>query len=158
MIIIINGAPGSGKSKTAELLNKTTPNSAWIDGDWLLRINPRTNSDSERDLRYEQIANVARTYHDHGYKNVFISFVYFGPIGLKHQIEFLNQIDEVKVFALAPSDESLSERHAGDSSPREDIYSSVEINTKLRSLTGVEFIDNSNLSVEETVELIKAKI
>lgn len=38
-LIIINGTMGVGKSSVGQLLNKTIPNSAFVDGDWCCKVN-----------------------------------------------------------------------------------------------------------------------
>jgi adenylate kinase family enzyme len=157
MIVIINGAPGTGKSKTAELLNEKIKQSAWIDGDWMLRINPRKGTDEERKLRYEQISKVAKTYYEKGYTNIIISFVYPGPTSLSQQISFLSSIDDVVVVSLITNSEELQRRHSTDSYKREDIESSIELNNKIKQLSNSEFIDNTAISIQEVVEEIIVK-
>lgn len=158
MIIIINGAPGVGKSKTAELLHEQTQNSAWVDGDWLLRVNPLTGSDKERFLRYELIGTLAERYKKHGYETIVISFVYMGPNALAKQLEYLEKVDTVKVFSIVVNKEALTHRHTNDTYPREKLESSLEINEKIRNLEGTEIIDTSDLSLKEVVEVIKKKL
>ncbi len=158
MIVIINGAPGSGKSKTTERLFLTTDNSTGIDGDYLLAINPSKNGEEERQLRYKNIATLARNYHEAGYKNIFISFVYAGKTGLSEQIELLKAIDSIHVFSLVPQEETLRKRHQADTYKREEIASVIEINNKIAQMNDSELIDNTNLSIDEVVNRIKQKL
>lgn len=158
MIVIINGAPGTGKSKVAELLNGRVANSAWIDGDWMLRINPREGSVNERNLRYRQIANATRTYFEAGYKTIFISFVYMGPVGLTKQLDMLKKIDDVNIFALTASNNVLAKRHQTDSYKREGIEESIKINQKIKTLEDVEFIDTSDLAISDVAKIIESKL
>ena len=150
MIVIINGAPGSGKTKTAEYLLQTIPNCAWIDGDWMLRVNPQNRTDKELQLRQQNIAAVAKNYHDGGYAYIFISFVYLGPKSLSAQKNMLHEVDNVKVIALVSDGQTLRNRHISDTYSREDIDSSIEMNSKIARLEKVKIIDNSNLTIEET--------
>lgn len=154
MIIIVNGAPGSGKTKTVRHLMETTLNSAAIDGDFLLGINPQNRTDEERTLRYKNIADVAKNYFEFGYKTIFISFVY-GKSQLEEQIDFLKNTDNVEVFALVPNEETLRNRHSGDKYDREDIESSIELNRRIAEIENIQIIDNSNLSIEEVAGKIK---
>lgn len=155
MIVIINGAPGSGKTKTAEYLFLNTPQSALIDGDVMLTINPQQRTEEELALREENIAAVAKNYYQHGYKTIFIAFVYMGPVYLAKQIELLNGIDSVHIVALVPNESTLRDRHANDNYKREGIESSIEINNKIAALNNIQIIDNSSLSIEDVAVKIK---
>lgn len=154
MIVVINGAPGSGKTKTVKHLLESTPNSAAIDGDLLLGINPQNRTDDERRLRYKNITDVAKNYHQSGYKTIFISFVY-GQKQLSEQLDMLKEIDKVEVFALVPNEEALRKRHAQDTYSREGIESSIALNKKIAAVKGVHVIDNSEMSIEEVARKIK---
>ncbi len=123
--------------------------SAWIDGDTMLGINPQNRTDKELDLRQLNIAAVARNYHNYGYKTIFVSFVYMGPVYLSKQVNLLKEIDEVKVFALVPDEKTLRERHSNDTYKREGIESSIEINKKIAALENMTIIDNSNLTIDQ---------
>lgn len=158
MITIITGAPGTGKTKTAQYLFEHTEKSAYIDGDWLQAINPDPHGDTERLLRYKNIATLAKNYYEAGYTTIFIAFVYTSNEHLAQQINLLDGLDEVKVFALVPNEETLRQRHAEDKYKREPINSSLELNAKIGTLENVVAIDNSGLSIAETCETIKQKL
>lgn len=158
MIILITGAPGSGKTKTTKLLFETTDNSAWMDGDSALTTNP-FDRNKQKHLRYKNIASLVNNYIDEGFSNVFISFVYARNEDVKEQIGLLHERElKVKVFALVADAEILSKRHLNDDYKRVSVESSIGLNDKIKQLENVEFIDNSNLTIEETVNKIKEKI
>ncbi len=156
MIVIINGAPGSGKTKTAEYLFLHTEHSALIDGDVMLTINPQKRTEEELTLREENIAAVAKNYHRHGYSIIFLAFVYMGPLYLAKQVDLLQEIDSVKVVGLVPTERTLRERHMHDEYKREGIESSIEINKKIAALKDMHIIDNSSLTIEEVAGKIKS--
>lgn len=158
MITIINGTPGSGKTKTGKYVFENTENSAFIDGDWLLGINPYERNDKGRLLRYKNIASLAKNYYEAGYTNILIASVYIKDDNLQEQIDLLKIIDSVKVFALVPNEETLRKRHSEDTYKREEIESSIDLSKKIEALAGVEVIDNSNISIEEVAALIKQKL
>ena len=158
MITVINGAPGSGKSKTAQCLFETTSQSAWVDGDWLLAINPTMENDDERKLRYKNISTLVKNYHENGFTNVFVSFVYMKSSDLQEQIDSLKIIDSVRVFALVSDSETLRNRHSEDTYKREEIESSIDLNNKIAAMEDNEVINNSTLSIEEVAKLIKEKL
>ena len=157
MFVIINGAPGSGKSSTAKFLFENLDKSAYVDGDWLLATTPHDQGEQRR-LRYKNIASVAGNYYEGGVTTVFISFVYVRDEDLAEQVRLLSDLDSVKVFALVPSEEILRKRHLGDSYIREGIESSIKLNQQIAALNNVERIDNSEISVEEVAQLIKQKL
>ena len=157
MIVIINGAPGSGKSQTAKILFEQTGNSAWIEGDHLLATNPHDHGE-QRHLRYKNIAALAKNYHDGGFKNIFISFVYGRTEDLSEQHNLLRGIDTVKVVTLIPNNQTLKKRHKEDSYKRATIEESVELNNKIAELQNIEIVDNSDISIEEVVKQIKQKV
>lgn len=154
MIIIVTGAPGSGKTKTVRRLMESTPKSAAIDGDPLLGVNPFNRTIEERKLQYKNIANVTKNYHEAGYKTIFISFVY-GQSQLNMQLEMLKEIDNVEVFVLVTSEKSLRKRHANDLYAREGIEASLNLNKEMAKLDNVHVIENSDLSIEQVVKMIK---
>ncbi len=159
MIIIITGAPGSGKTQTAIHLLDTTDNSAFIDGDTLLGVNPfNRNNNNLRLLRYKNIAAVTKNYHEAGYATIIISFVYMDDNHISEQIHLFDSIDTVAVFALVPKNEVLTERHKNDSYKREAIDSSIILNNAIGRLKSSERIDNSIISIEEIGNIIKKKI
>ncbi len=153
MIIIVTGAPGSGKSKTCKHLLELTENSAWIDGDSLLATNPFNRSE-QRLIRYKNIAFLVKNYYEGGFKTIYISFVYARQGDLETQINLFEDMDKMKVFALIPNNKSLSKHHLGDAYNRVDIKSSVELNNKIALLDNLEIIDNSNLSIDDVSNYI----
>jgi dephospho-CoA kinase len=158
MITIITGAPGSGKTKTAKLLFETTDMSAWVDGDSALTANP-SDRNLQRSLRYKNIASQINNYIDSGFTNAIISFVYVRNEDIKEQISLLNNNEiPVKVIALVTDAETLSKRHLNDDYKRVNVEESINLNNKIKLLENVDFIDNSNLTIEETVSKIKETI
>lgn len=159
MIIIITGAPGSGKTVTAKYLFEHTSNSAYIDGDWMRVVNPKErneNNDDQRKVGYKNTASVAENYHDIGYTNIFIAFVYMQDKHLQEQVDLLKTIDTVKVVALVPNEETLRKRHREDTYKREEVNSSLHLNNMIAKLKNVEVIDNSSLRVEDVAKRILA--
>lgn len=157
MIVIINGAPASGKSKTAQYIFENTLQSAYADGDWLLAATPE-DRDKNRLLRYKNLASLAKNYYEAGFINVFLAFVYVTQHDLQEQIDMLKEIDEVKVFCLVPSVETLQKRHQEDRYKRVPVEESIKLRNSISQLENVEVIDNSDLTIEETGNEIKQKL
>jgi len=155
MIVIVTGAPGSGKTKTTKLLFETTASSAWVDGDSVLTTNP-FDRNKQRHLRYKNIASLVNNYIDEGFINIFISFVYVRNEDLKDQISLFDEKETmIRVLALVPGTETLKKRHLNDDYERVSLAQSIDLNDKIKQLKNVDFIDNSNLTIEATVSKIK---
>jgi len=154
MIILVNGAPGSGKTKTAERLFESLPQSAWVDGDYMLVVNPQERTNKELYLRMKNIAAAVNNYHEAGYSNIFISFVYMEPQFLSDQKNMLLGDDKILAIALCPDEQTLRNRHDSDSYKREGIESSININKQISAIQHDVVIDNSQMSIEEVAQQI----
>ena len=60
-LIIINGTMGVGKSSVGQSLNKSIPNSAFIDGDWCCKVNTTLTNDI-KNLYIENITSLINNY------------------------------------------------------------------------------------------------
>ena len=120
----------------------------------MLRSNLSDPEEKLRLFRYQNIANLTKSYINIGCDFVIISFVYVGPIGLSDQINLLKTLDKIIVFNLITNEKSLRERHNNDSYEREDIEESIKLNERIKKFEGVEVIDNSEKTIEETIQII----
>ena len=80
-LIIIHGAPGSGKSTTASLLHKKL-RSPWFEFGWISEfrnLNPHTEItwEQETDISFENLVLVVKNYIRHGFKNIIITDINF---------------------------------------------------------------------------------
>lgn len=76
-IILLNGAPGTGKSTLASLLHKHYK-SPWFEFGWIpefRNLNPHTelSYEEESELSFENLTLVVENYLRHGYENIIIS-------------------------------------------------------------------------------------
>ncbi len=75
-LIIISGAPGSGKTTIAELLKKEL-DGPYIDFGWLrewhLRPDWSNESPEEEEMAFDNLVYVLRNYSKHNYKNVIVT-------------------------------------------------------------------------------------
>ena len=74
-LIIINGAPGVGKSTVGNLLFSRLNNSAILDGDDVWRINPFKVTDVTRDIVEQNITFVLGNYMKSNYEHVILTWV-----------------------------------------------------------------------------------
>ena len=74
-LIIINGAPGVGKSAVANLLFSKLNNSAFLNGDDVWRIDPFEVNEITKNPVEDNIAYVLRNYIKAQYECVILSWV-----------------------------------------------------------------------------------
>ena len=110
-LIIINGAPGVGKSAISNILFSKLGNSAFLDGDDVWRINPFEVTDKTRNIVEKNIIYILRNYIEAGYEYVILSWVLHNQSIID---ELLNNLSDLKlkvhVFTLICSEEILVER------------------------------------------------
>jgi len=110
-LIVINGAPGVGKSIIGNLLLSRLKNSAFLDGDEVWRINPFKVTDRTQDIVERNIAFVLRNYIKANYEYVILAWVFHQQSIIDR---LLSKLDDLKVtvhiFTLICDEETLMER------------------------------------------------
>jgi len=111
-IIVIHGAPGSGKSTTAALLHEKL-RSPWFEFGWIpefRHLNPHTeiSFEQETQISFENLILVVKNYIHHGFKNIIITDINFDS-----QILALPEIFaglDYRLFTLYADDDTLKYR------------------------------------------------
>ena len=111
-VIIIHGAPGSGKTTTAALLHKKLC-SPWFEFGWIpefRNLTPYTeiSFEQETEISFENLILVVKNYVRHGFKNIIIT-----DINLDSQILQLSKVFsglDYKLFTLYAKDDTLKNR------------------------------------------------
>jgi hypothetical protein len=113
-IIIIRGAPGSGKSKTAKSLAQFCPNGVRLEVDTIRQMVISVNWKNQQEhINMLQVST--RLVHDFiklGFTPVIVVDTFSGD-KIFHYMESLLQLDQnltVKIFALFTTDEELKRR------------------------------------------------
>lgn len=110
-MILLNGAPGSGKSTVAALLHEKL-RCPWFEFGWIpefRHLNPHTqiSYEEEEALSFENLMLVTENYLRHGYENILLS-----DLSAKRIYEAADRFSAFKplIFTLYADDETLRQR------------------------------------------------
>jgi len=112
-LIIICGSPCVGKTTVTESLFESYENSAYLDDDWVWRVNPFIMDDPRNKAIHENMPFVLSNYLNLNFKYVFLSSVRMIDEGNREYL--LNKITASNYmtigFTLTCSEDTLAERH-----------------------------------------------
>jgi predicted ABC-type ATPase len=153
-LIIINGAPGVGKSTVGSLLLSKLNNSAFLDGDSVWRINPFEVNEKTKNIVDQNIAFVLRNYIEAGYEYVILAWVLHRQTIIDRLLSKLNDFKlKVYVFTLVADEETLVDRVRADAKTQRDheiakdrLRQSLELRSKK--------LDTTVLEPDEIVDVI----
>ena len=162
-IYLITGLMASGKSTVAQALCERLEKSVHLRGDTFRRMivsgredmreNPPKEALEQLYMRYQLTADTAKTYFDHGF-SVVIQDNYYGP-ALEHMLEFMGDYP-VCVVVLCPDAKGIAKREAAREKRGYTGYDIKQLYESFMNETpriGL-WIDNTNLTVKETVDRI----
>ncbi len=134
-LLIINGAPGVGKSTIGNILFSKLDNSAFLDGDDVWRINPFEVTDRTRNIVERNIIFILRNYIEAKYEYVILSWVLHRQSIIDKLLNNLSDLNfKVHVFTLICSEEILIERRqqqGGETAIAIDrLHQSLKLETK----------------------------
>jgi broad-specificity NMP kinase len=153
-LVIVNGAPGVGKSTVAKLVFPRLSNSAFLDGDDVWRTNPFEVTEHTKAIVEKNIPFLLRSYLEAGYEYVLLAWVMHRQEIIDLVLAELSDLDfEVHVFTLVAEESVVQDRwrhrtgREGDSSLVAD---------RLRQSKALEStkIDTTDLGPEEIAERI----
>jgi len=160
-IIIIHGAPGSGKSTTAKLLHEKL-RSPWFEFGWIPEFrnsNPHTEIswEQETEISFENLVLVVKNYIKHGFRNIIITDINFDSQILNLPEVFTGL--EYKLFTLYADNETLKNRilTRDNGNTFKDWESAIKSNEALTArdlLPNEQRICTENKSVENVVQTI----
>jgi dephospho-CoA kinase len=158
-IIVISGAPGSGKT-TIVLLLKEKLQSPYIDFGWLREFHLdrewKNASENEEKMSFENLVSILNNYIKNGYKNVIVTDLTDSKV---QDIPKIFEKNDYIIFSLTiATDAELQKRVLGE---RDSGFKNVEAairwnnDLKRRQLLPNEYkIDNSHNDPKRTVEEI----
>ena len=157
--IVISGAPGSGKSTIAKLLQKQLGcprvNLGWI-RQWHLKLDWSNASKEEEEMSFETLVFALRNYVKHGYRNVLVEDLEDDKV--QKIAEQFADGNYIICSLIVDDDEELKKRVLSErDSGYKNFESAIEWNHKLkkRGLVNKEFrIDNSHNEPSKAVEQI----
>ena len=114
-LIIINGAPGIGKTTIGRLLHNRLSNSAFLDGDEVWRINPFEVNEKTKSLVEKNITLVLRNYFEAGYEYVILAWVLHQQSIIDRLVSHLDDLKpEIHIFTLVADESTLVARLQDD--------------------------------------------
>lgn len=159
-LIIINGAPGAGKTTVCRKLYRKMERSVWLDGDWCWMINPFRVTEENKKMVEENIIFLLSNY----IKNSSVETIIFNWV-IPHD-KLMNRtiqklplayVDKIYKFTLVSSEAVLRKRLEKDGRSENRIDRSVEGMASFYQMD-TQKIDTSHMSVEQTVEYMKGLI
>ena len=160
-IIVIHGAPGSGKSTTAAILHEKL-RSPWFEFGWIpefRNLNPHTeiSFEQETEISFENLILVVKNYIRHGFENIIITDINFDSQILSLPEVFTGL--EYRLFTLYANDDTLKNRilTRDNGNTFRDWESSLKTNSLLTSrplLQNEKRICTENITAEEAANKI----
>ena len=114
-LVVLAGAPATGKTTVAQLLLAATEDAGWVDGDDLWRINPWVVNDRTKRLVEDNLVAVLGNFLDAGYSTVILSWVLPRASILSRLVAGLgDRPHQLWPFVLTCSRQTLAARFAAD--------------------------------------------
>ena len=165
-LIIINGAPGMGKTTTCEELSKILNKNVFLDCDCFMWATPNVVTEETERIRYENIVFTVNNYlRCSEYKNVIVAWVFVSQEKLDKITAELNLAGvSIYIYSLICSKDIWKARMESDKiNQKRKIETTFEKWTK-RIDEGyydnikAELIDTTNLSAKQVAEQIAEDI
>ena len=161
-LIIINGAPGMGKTTVCEELAKILPRNVYLDCDCFMWANPYVVTEETERIRYQNISFVTQNYLSCSeYENVVINWVFAGQGAIDRILAELDLTDvTVRTYSLVCRFDIWKARMENDK-----VNQKRKIETTFRKWTqrindgyyetiAAKTIDTSEISAGQAAEII----
>lgn len=160
-LIIIAGAPGSGKSTVGKILRDKLRSpfiELWMLREMHLDENWTAANTTEERMSVEHLIYLIRNYQKHGYRPVVVTDL--KDEGVEELVKTFHPNITLKIFTLYVSDESELTRRIMDETRTSGYRRVTEALQRNRTISerpryvNEYIIDNTNLSIEETVSTV----
>jgi hypothetical protein len=160
-IVIIRGAPASGKSQTAKCLAKLLPNGVRLEIDTLRQMVVSVDwiNQSEHISILQASAGLVYDFLKAGFRPIIVVDTFSGD-KLDNYLTKLYQLEpgfSIKVFGLTVTEDELRKRtdmRSDDEFRDFDVCRKLNMDVLRRKYDGETQIDTSNLSAEQTAEIV----
>ncbi len=155
-LIIINGAPGSGKTSVASILYQSLNASVWLDGDWCWMMNPFLVNDKNKEMVESNIFHVLNNFLANSQFHYIIFNWVIGHEKLMKRITDNLNLKGVKTYkiSLVCSDlDVLEKRLKKDGRSQIEIADSIKRQESYYQMNTIK-IDSSSLSLNDVSQKI----
>jgi len=161
-LIIINGAPGVGKSTTCMELREILPKNVFLDGDWCWYSNPFVVTEETKKMFETNLSFLLNSFIACSeFENIILSICTRHENLIQERINSLDMTNTVAhPFILHCDKDSRMQRIKNDSSMRRrrtDIADNPKWETAFDHMQ-VQKIDTSNLTAKQAAEIIAGKV
>lgn len=157
-LILINGAPGVGKSTAARLVFARLPNAAFLDGDDVWQINPFEVTDRTKAIVERNIPFVLRGYLEAGYDYVILAWVMHQQAIIDWLLDQLHDLGtDAHIFTLV-AEETTAQARWRESSGQQGTSEVVSDRLRQSLELATMKIDTTHLTPEQVAEAILAAI
>ena len=159
--IIINGAPGVGKSTLLKLLeDKLSKGYALVDGDDVGRTIPLDNSVEWLNLIQDNIVSCAKNFKKYKINTLIISFVFPSNERLQRLSNFLkNEECNVYHITLICDSKELEKRiKLRNTQKLISVSKALKLNDEIKRLNSYCSVNTTNKSPEKVVDIIYKEI
>ena len=153
-LIIVNGAPATGKSAVAKLLHAQLDNCALLDADDVWRIHPFEVNDRTRKLALDNVTSVIRNYIEAEYDYVILAWVLHRQAIIDDLLDSLSDLPKrVHIFTLVADEQVLLDRLRNDPGRQTPVERAILRLRQTRSLK-TQKIDTSSAGPEQVASTI----
>ena len=167
-LVFISGIPGAGKTSTSLALAASLPRSVHISGDQLrltvkggfANPNHKWTDETKRQyfLSFKNEASLARNFIAAGFRVIVDDTIHGGNLYENWQTHF-TEMNPLKVILMPSFEEAMKRNNIREShTVAEKVMSEVYTNFTQHDYTSWFVVDNTEMTVEETVGVIRKKL
>lgn len=158
-LIIINGAPGVGKTTTCRELQRLLDRNVWLDGDWCWMTNPWILTEETRKMAEGNIAFLLDSFLNCSeYKFVLFSWIFRSDEVFNHILERLQATDFVlQKFTLMCNENAFRDRLEAAGRERNKIAECLESLHSCETTDSVK-IDTTQKSIIKVARILHNRI